>query len=62
MDKAKFAYTVPEAAAAVGLGRSKLYEMMKAGEVRSFRIGTRRLIAAEELAELVERKRHECAA
>ena len=32
--------TPTEAAAALGIGRSKLYELMRQGRIRSIRIGT----------------------
>ena len=47
----KLAYGIEDAAAVIGIGRTKLLELMKAGDgPRSFKLGRRRLIAAEELA------------
>lgn len=46
----KLAYRIQEAATVVGIGRTKLLELMKAGdEPRSFKLGRRRLIRHEEL-------------
>lgn len=45
----KLAYGVKEAAEAVGLSKSKIWEEVKDGRIRSFKIGVRRLIAAEDL-------------
>lgn len=45
--------TVPDAAARVGLGRSKLYELIAAGELPVVRIGRSVRISAERLREWV---------
>jgi excisionase family DNA binding protein len=48
-----------EAAQALGIGRSKLYELMQAGLVESVHIGACRRIPADALEELVARLRAE---
>jgi excisionase family DNA binding protein len=53
----KLLLTPNEAAAALGIGRSKVYELMRAGTLRSIRIDSCRRVAAEDLAALVERLR-----
>ena len=45
--------TPVEAARILGIGRSKLYELLKAEIIPSVRIGTCRRIAAEELSVFV---------
>lgn len=55
----KLAYQVREAAAAVGVSRSKLYELMRSGEVRAFKGGGRTLIAADELRRWVAERSDE---
>lgn len=50
-------YTPTEAAAALGIGRSKLYELLQAGVLESVRIGACRRIPAEALTDLVRRLR-----
>jgi excisionase family DNA binding protein len=47
----KLAFTIVEAAASAGLSRSLLYELIRAGELNSFRVGgrRRRLIYADDL-------------
>ena len=45
--------TLKETAAALRLGRSKLYELMAAGKLRSVKIGGSRRIPATALAEFV---------
>jgi len=46
-------YTVPDAMAVTGLGRTKLYELLNAGKLRSVTIGRRRLIAADSVRSLI---------
>ena len=49
--------TPTEAAIALGIGRSKLYELMQVGVVESIRIGSCRRIPADALSDLVARLR-----
>ena len=55
----KLLLTPVEAAQALGIGRSKLYELMSAGVVPSVRIGGCRRIASSDLSRLVTRLREE---
>jgi len=43
------------AAAMLGIGRSRFYELLHDGEIKSFRLGRRRLIRVSELHALIER-------
>tara|TARA_R110000787_G_scaffold11002_19_gene36643 strand:- start:5135 stop:5326 length:192 start_codon:yes stop_codon:yes gene_type:complete len=45
-----------EAARLVGLGRTKLYEVMGAGELPFVKIGTRRLIRMADLEAWIEKQ------
>lgn len=45
--------SIDEAAAAAGIGRSLLYNLIGRGEVRSVRVGRRRLIPSDAVAELI---------
>lgn len=45
----KILLTVPEAAAALAISRSKLYELLAAGVIRSVRIGGSRRVPVEAL-------------
>lgn len=51
-------YRVPDACAAIGVGKSRLYELVNAGRIRPVKIGRSTLIPRTELerftAELVE--------
>jgi len=51
----KLLLTPAEAAHALGIGRSKLYQLLDAGIVVSLRIGSCRRIPADSLPALVER-------
>ena len=46
-------YDVGEAASALGIQRSKLYGLIAAGELRSVKVGRRRLIPAGAVAEFI---------
>lgn len=45
----KINYSVKEAAEASGLGRSTIFELIRSGELASFKEGRRRLIPAEAI-------------
>ena len=45
----RLAYSIPQAVEATSIGRSLLYKQIKAGNLKTFKIGTRTLIAAEDL-------------
>jgi hypothetical protein len=49
--------TIPEFARISGLGRSKIYELVGSGVLRSFCVGRRRLVEIASYRELVERQR-----
>ncbi len=49
----KLTYTVVEAAKALGIGRSKMYELVRSGAVPSITLGNRRLIPAHKLREFI---------
>jgi excisionase family DNA binding protein len=45
----RYAISIDEAARRSGLSRSKVYEALKAGDLKSLKIGARRLIMIDEL-------------
>lgn len=47
---------VEKAAQALGIGHSKLYELLAAGEIPSVKVGRRRLVEPKALAEWVSRQ------
>jgi excisionase family DNA binding protein len=52
-DMDKLLLTPTEAAETLGIGRSKVYELLQTGQLRSVRIGTCRRIPADALQALV---------
>jgi hypothetical protein len=46
--------SVPEAELATGLGRTKIYELLGTGQIKSKHIGARRVISVASLRQLVE--------
>ena len=52
----KLAYNLDEAAAAIGLGKTSVRELITAGSLVAFRLKGRVLIRRERLAELLERE------
>jgi excisionase family DNA binding protein len=53
-EKPAISYTIAEAVKATGIGRSSLYEAIKAGELAAKKRGAQTLIKAEELARYVD--------
>jgi len=51
------AYGINQAVKATSVGRSLLYEQIKAGNLKTFKIGTRTLIATEDLVAWLEQYR-----
>jgi excisionase family DNA binding protein len=51
----KLLFTPDEAAHALGIGRSKLYQLLQAGELESVHIGSCRRVTAAALSGYVER-------
>jgi hypothetical protein len=50
----KLAYSVPEACAAIGIGRSKLYALNRQGKLDLRRLGGRTYVTAASLVRLIE--------
>lgn len=49
------AYSIKNAAAVCGIGRTKLYELIKAGEIRSRKIGSRTVVLRSDLESMLAR-------
>ena len=58
----KLLLTAEEAAEVLGIGSSKVYELLRAGVLQSVRIGACRRIPAAAIVDYVERLRREAAA
>lgn len=48
---------IPEACRMTGIGRSKLYELIKAGEIETIKVGSSTLVPVKALADFVQRCR-----
>lgn len=46
-------YPVPEAAQQIGVSRDKTFQLIASGELRSFRVGRRRLVSAEAIRDFI---------
>jgi len=53
-DNPKLAYSISEAANAISIGRSKLYQLIAEGSVETRKIGKRTVIPAASLHRLLE--------
>lgn len=49
----RLAYTVEDAATASGLGRTTLFGFIKSGQLRTLKVGRRRLVTPEALRDLL---------
>ena len=50
----KIAYTVPEAIAAIGIGRTNLYKLAKEGRLDLRKVGGRTVVTASSLHRLID--------
>jgi len=60
MDMDKLLLTVPEAATRLGIGRTKLYELIAGGKLRTVRIGRAVRIPASSVIAYVENLQRDC--
>lgn len=51
----RLGYGPDDAAVALGLGRTKTFELIRTGELRSIKVGRRRLIPVDALHEFLAR-------
>jgi hypothetical protein len=61
MDLEPITATIPEFRRISGIGRSRIYELLDAGELESIHIGSRRLILIDSYRRLIERRRQSAA-
>lgn len=54
-DTSKLSYTVDEASAAIGISRSKFYELVRMGEIQTFKWCGRTLVRADVLRAAVDK-------
>jgi excisionase family DNA binding protein len=48
------AYSIEDAAKASGVGRTKLFELIKDGKLRARKVGRRTLITADDLKQMLD--------
>jgi excisionase family DNA binding protein len=51
------AYSIPNAAARIGISRSNFYELIRAGEIPLIKVGARSLVGDLDLRAFLERNR-----
>ena len=51
----KLAYSIEEAAEMLSIKRDSLYELLNTNQLRSFKVGARRLIARRHLEEFIDK-------
>ena len=56
MNSNKLSYRPKEAAEALGLSRETIFDLIKRGDLKSFQVGTARLISAAELERFVSER------
>lgn len=54
IDTARLAYNLPEAATLVGVSVRSLYSYMSKGQLRTIKVGGRRLVRREDLERLID--------
>lgn len=55
----QLAMPLTKGAKLIGIGLSYCYELMKSGELKTFRVGRRRMVTRQALQEFVDRKQAE---
>lgn len=51
-------HSVSEACNIIGIGKTKFYEILKSGEIKFIKIGTRTLIPHAELSSFINQLKH----
>jgi excisionase family DNA binding protein len=54
--ESKMAVPADEGAKLLGVPRSRIWDLIKQGQIASFKIGRRRMVATSELRRFIERK------
>jgi excisionase family DNA binding protein len=56
-ESVRLAHPIPEAADLIGVGRTKVYELIESGALGTVTIGRRRLVPHADLVDYIERLR-----
>lgn len=54
-------YSVEQALGATGLNRNAFYKALSAGEIRTFKVGRRRMVSKQALEDFIAHKEREAA-
>ncbi|NML08354.1 helix-turn-helix domain-containing protein [Sphingomonas sp. G-3-2-10] len=57
MNDERISVRIPEACRLIGIGRSKVYELIAAGDIETIKVGVRRLVLVSSLTAFVEKRR-----
>lgn len=57
MNEERISVRIPEACRMIGIGRSKFYELIAAGDIETIKVGVRRLVLIRSLTAFVEKQR-----
>ncbi|AQR74203.1 hypothetical protein BXU08_11560 [Sphingomonas sp. LM7] len=57
MNEQRISVRIPEACRMIGIGRSKFYELIAAGDIETIKVGVRRLVLLSSLTAFVEKQR-----
>ena len=60
LENLRLLFTPEQAAVVLSIGRSKVYDLMRRGELRSLRIGGSRRVSVTALREFVDRLEQAC--
>ncbi|MGY0504290.1 helix-turn-helix domain-containing protein [Luteimonas sp. e5] len=55
----KLAFNVDEAAAAIGVSRTRIFQAINKGELRSFKDGRRRIVSQQALRDFIAKRERE---
>ncbi|MBV6857934.1 helix-turn-helix domain-containing protein [Xanthomonas campestris pv. zingibericola] len=58
----RLSYTLDQASEVTGLGRTAFYRQIAANQIRTFKVGRRRMVSAQALRDFIEKKEREAAA
>ena len=61
LESPKLSFTIEQAIDATGLNRSAIYRAMTTGEIRSFKVGKRRMVSARALQDYIAAKEQDSA-
>ncbi|WP_080953845.1 MULTISPECIES: helix-turn-helix domain-containing protein [Xanthomonas] len=58
----RLSYTLEQASEVTGLGRTAFYRQIAMNQIRTFKVGRRRMVSAQALREFIDKKEREATA